>query len=107
MILPGLKSALLISIGQLCDDGCNVLLNNKKLLAIKNKAIILKGDRNYSDGLWDIPIYKTSISRQNYDEPNIHPGMYPSRTPTVCNSLIAAKTNSKRKKRELRLPKDF
>ena len=39
MILPGLKSASLISIGQLCDDGCNVLLNNKKLLAIKNNQL--------------------------------------------------------------------
>ena len=36
MILPGLKSASLISIGQLCDDGCNVLLNNRKLYAMKN-----------------------------------------------------------------------
>ena len=51
MILPGLKSASLISIGQLCDDGCNVLLNDKKLYALKNKEIIIEGDRKFSDGL--------------------------------------------------------
>ena len=77
------------------------------MLAIKNKAIILEGDRNYSDGLWDIPIYKTSISSQNYNEPNIHPGIHPSRTPAVCNTLIAEKTNKIWKKRESRLPKEF
>ena len=35
MDLPGLQSASLISIGQLCDDNCRVVLNNKKLVAIK------------------------------------------------------------------------
>jgi len=33
--LPALKSSLLISLGQLCDDDCTVVLNKKKLLAIK------------------------------------------------------------------------
>ena len=51
MILPGLQSASLISIRQLCDDGCNILLNKRKSIAVKNKRIILKGNRNYSDGL--------------------------------------------------------
>ena len=37
MILPGLKSASLISIGQLYDDDCDVLLNKKTLIAIKKQ----------------------------------------------------------------------
>ena len=41
MILPQLKSASLISIGQLCDDDCDVLLNKQHLIAIKNKKVIL------------------------------------------------------------------
>ena len=48
MILPGLKSASLVSIGQLCDDDCNVLLNKKKLIAVKDNEIVLQGVRNYS-----------------------------------------------------------
>ena len=107
MILPGLKSASLISIGQLCDDGCNVLLNNKKLYAIKDKTLVLEGDRNYSDGLWDIPIFKTSISKPNYHVPNIHPGIYPSSSPPVINSSIATKPRRMRVKQDYRLPKDF
>ena len=37
MILPGLKSASLISIEQLYDGGCSILLNKRKLIIVKNK----------------------------------------------------------------------
>ena len=40
MILPNLKSASLISIGQLCDDNCNVILNKRRLIAIKIKSYL-------------------------------------------------------------------
>ena len=56
MILPGLQSALLISIGQLCDDNCDVLLNKHTLLTVKEKEVILEGTINQTDGLWDIPV---------------------------------------------------
>ena len=56
MILPGLHSSNLISLGQLCDDGCSVLLSSSTLSAIKDNKVILRGYRNPSDGLWDIPI---------------------------------------------------
>ena len=88
MILQGLKSASLISIGQLCDDGCNILLNKLKLIAVKIKRIILKGNRNYSDGLWDIPIHKTAISKVNYTTPQIYPGIYSHRTQEVVYGTI-------------------
>jgi len=57
-ILPDLKSVSLISIGKLCDDDCNVIFEQHKMEAIKNDKVILKGYRNFSDGLWDIPIHK-------------------------------------------------
>ena len=64
-ILPQLKSSSLISLGQICDDDCTVILDKKNLVAIKdknvnctfeNKDIIFKGYRNNIDRLWDIPI---------------------------------------------------
>ena len=42
-VFPSLTSASLFSIGQLCDDGCTAILNNKTLTI-------------YIDGLWDIDL---------------------------------------------------
>ena len=36
-IVPGLKSYSMFSLGQLCDDGCNVILNRQNMYAIKDK----------------------------------------------------------------------
>ena len=91
MILPGLKSASLVSIGQLCDDGVNVVFNKTKLVAIKNNKIILQGTRNLSDGLWDIPIHKKHITSDNYPPPNIHPGIYSAKPPPVQKGTISSK----------------
>ena len=55
-IFPGIKRSSLISIGQLCDDGCTAVLNNKEIGIYKNNTIILRGKRNFTDGLWDITI---------------------------------------------------
>jgi hypothetical protein len=76
MILPQLKSASLISIGQLCDDNCDVLLNKHHLVAIKDKQVILTGVRNPYDKLWDIPVQKQAITSRNFSMPAIHPSIY-------------------------------
>jgi len=51
----------LLSLGQLCDDNCNVLLTKSTLIAKKNDNIILTGYRNKSDGLWDVPLQQSNI----------------------------------------------
>ena len=56
MVLPQLHSSSLVSLGQLCDDNCLVLLSATKLYTFKNGKVILTGDRSHTDGLWDIPI---------------------------------------------------
>ena len=71
-ILPDLKSANLISLGQLCDDNCTILLNKQQMIAVKNNKIILEGVRNRHDGLWDIPVPKHNITTQCCIQPNIH-----------------------------------
>ena len=54
-VFPDLHHSL-ISLGQLCDDDCLVLLHKKKLIAAKDGKIVLTGDRNQYDKLWDIPL---------------------------------------------------
>ena len=78
-IIPKLSSSSLISLGQLCDDDCNIILHKKVLLAVKNDEIVLKGYRNYNDGLWDIPVAKCTIAPTNYPSPPTHAGMYKSK----------------------------
>ena len=48
-----LKTSLL-SIRQLCDDGCVAIFTNQKMYIMKNKTLIIQGDRNKQDGLWDV-----------------------------------------------------
>ena len=55
-IFDGLHSASLIYLVQLCDDDCITILEENEINILKDKEIILKGNRNKTDGLWDIPI---------------------------------------------------
>ena len=55
-VLPGLQNSSLLSLGQLCDDGCIVHLTKSTLHVFKNNDLILTGLRNPHDGLWDVPL---------------------------------------------------
>jgi hypothetical protein len=46
----------LISIGQLCDDDCVALFSKYQVDIIKDGKIIIKGKRNTTNGLWNIPL---------------------------------------------------
>ena len=65
-ILPGIKNSSLLSLGQLCDDGCLVNLTKDKLLVYKNDLLVLKGFRNRNDGLWDVPLPQTQQELYNH-----------------------------------------
>ena len=55
-VLPNLHSASLLSMGQLCDDGCTVFLTQHNITIKKDNNIVLQGPRNRLDGLWDITL---------------------------------------------------
>ena len=57
-LFPDLHSASLLSVGQLCDDGCDVTFRKTDVTAHKNGTVVLQGYRNYNDKLWDIPFNK-------------------------------------------------
>ena len=56
-IVPQLHTSL-ISLGQLANDNCTIVLTKDNLNVFKNYRCILQGHRNHSDGLWDIPLHK-------------------------------------------------
>ena len=62
--------------GQLCDDGCKVVLDQHDLAVVKNKTVILRGKRNKTDGLWDIPIVKRHLNNGNFQLPQTHAALY-------------------------------
>ena len=57
-VLEGLSNASLLSIGQLCDDNCIAIFDKQNLHVFKNGQCIVKGIRNWTNGLWDINIKK-------------------------------------------------
>jgi hypothetical protein len=75
-ILPDLRTASLISVGKLCDDGCKVIFDKKMMTAKKEDKIILTGHRNHKDGLYDIPIQKTRLQEDHYVRPPRHAAIY-------------------------------
>ena len=80
-LLKDLKNTNLISLGQLCDDGCYVLLTKKKLYICKDKNILLQGYRNQSDGLWDITLPQKMPTKINTT----------TNMPIKCNALLFKK----------------
>jgi hypothetical protein len=55
-IFDDLKSGSLISLGQLCDKDCATLFTKYDVKIYKNGQVIIVGERNTSNGLWNIPL---------------------------------------------------
>ena len=58
-IFYGLYSASLISLGQLCDNGCIAILDNNYINILKFPKLISKEHQNQLDGIWYILITNT------------------------------------------------
>ena len=94
-VLPQLKSCSLLSTGKTCDDGNMVVFQKDDVRAIKStpevreiinkQPIILKGNRNPVDNLWEMKLqapasrYKTAIQENVYCLPQTHPSLYSER----------------------------
>ena len=75
LVFPGLKSESLLSIGQMCDEGCISIFDDKTLKVyfndneirqfLSNKKqdnLVIKGFRNEQDGLYDVPFPKMKMN---------------------------------------------
>ena len=55
-IFQCISNASLISIGQLCDDDCTAIFNQKSMTVTKNGTTIISGKRNPKYGVWNIEL---------------------------------------------------
>jgi hypothetical protein len=55
-ILPGLVHNSLISVGQLCDNGCTVTLTHDQVTVTKNKKCVMQGSRDPKSHLWRVDL---------------------------------------------------
>ena len=55
-ILPVLAHIYLISIGKLCDDGCEASFNQHNIVVTKDEEVLLKGTKYVMTGLCRVPL---------------------------------------------------
>ena len=55
-IIPGLTHSSLVSIGQLCDAGCEATFDKQKVTITKDQITLISGQRDSRTGLWRIPL---------------------------------------------------
>ena len=62
-IVPGITMASLIGIQILCKAGCKVVFDNKKCEVFYENKIILKGYKDLTTDLWNLPIINEEIAK--------------------------------------------
>lgn len=55
-LFPGLQSHSLLSIGQLCNEGCEATFRNDNVRITRNNLVLLEGMRDSATGLWMLPV---------------------------------------------------
>jgi hypothetical protein len=64
-IIPALTTASLLSMGQLCDSGRQVIFDASTVRVLLHEQLIMSGVRTPATGLWHLSI----ITPSNPDEP--------------------------------------
>jgi hypothetical protein len=54
-IVPGLAHSSLLSVKQLCDNGCHVLFTKNDCKVFRQAELVLVGKRHPATGLWVVP----------------------------------------------------
>ena len=60
---PNLTNESLLSVGQLCNDNCEVKFDKNTVTVLKNEKVILKGKRNIRDNLYDINLLQNQVTK--------------------------------------------
>ena len=65
-VLPEMTNESLLSVGQLCDQGCQAVFTKNNLYVLHNNKLVIKGTRNTKDGLWDVPFNQSENYSLNF-----------------------------------------
>jgi hypothetical protein len=63
-VLPALSHSSLISIGRICDADCTAMFEKTKVTILHNNKEILAGPRDYTTGLWRLPLEQNTVALQ-------------------------------------------
>ena len=93
-IFNELSSVSLISIGQLCNAGCQATFDKNSVTITLNDTTILKGHRNHFNQLWEVnldTIHSTPINTTHENKNNVLNNIYRlSSKPSIITYLHAA-----------------
>ena len=59
-IVPGLAHSSLVATRKFCDAGCSIIIEINECLIFYKDKVVLTGARDYSSGLWKVPINPAS-----------------------------------------------
>jgi hypothetical protein len=88
-LFPALSSGALLSIGQLCDHGCQAVFNASTVNIIKNNKTILQGQRNPTNGMWVIQLPAPAKDTFPQQAPALQQPIACSATETTAAALDA------------------
>jgi hypothetical protein len=83
-LFPALSSGALLSIGQLCDHGCQAIFNVSTVEIIKNNKSTLKGHRTPTNGMWLIQL--PTNSKYTHRSPSSLAAPLPKQA-VACNAI--------------------
>jgi hypothetical protein len=80
---PKLTSSALHSISQLCDHGCSVQFDAKKVTVTFGARVVLTGPRNRTNGLWTVHLSPTEQTLPTRWIPQPQNCTYATQLPTI------------------------
>jgi len=64
-VVPDLATQPLLSVGQFCDSGCNVVFTADTVTISHNNAVVMQGHRTPTSKLWELNISPTPAAHAN------------------------------------------
>ena len=68
-VSPHIQSGALISIGQLCDDGCIESFTATQLSVVKDGLTVLEGNRSSIPGMWQVNLTINPTRPPSHQQP--------------------------------------